>query len=153
MLAITPDTTTSKEFTQRQDQILRLVSGGPPCKLSGSPFFTYSHYVYAEVFNPGNQTARVEIGVGHSTQGPELQLPVLAAYPFLPSSESERAACISGAVVSCSGGSSPSFEACLSGASAVSVPPQKSVWVYVGNFGQEDPPTPFMLFAKVLYFE
>jgi hypothetical protein len=153
VLGDSPGTSTQKVFTQGEEQILRLVSGeGAPCQLSGAPFFTMTNFAYAEVHNPGAKAARVELGVGSIPGAPELQLPLLAAYASLPTSDSERAACLTGAEISCSAGIA-AYEVCLNNEQAVTIPAGGSIWAYIGNFSADDPPTSFILFAHVLSFD
>ncbi|MDC0745697.1 hypothetical protein [Polyangium mundeleinium] len=142
-------TTVEGTFTESDETILRLVaSSGPPCQISGSPFFTYSHYAYVEVFNPNGQGARVEMGVDPALDQP-LDLPLVAAYTAPPVTEAERKACLTGAEVSCTGGSA-AHESCLTGSHAPTVPAGGSIWIYVGNFATADPAVSFVLSAKIL---
>jgi hypothetical protein len=136
-------------FTQSDDTILRLVtSSGPPCQISGAPFFTTSHYAYVEVFNPNGQAAKVEIGVD-AAPDQLLDLSLVAAYAALPSTDDQRKACLTGAELSCSGSRAP-HKSCLAANHAPTIPARGSIWIYVGNFSTEDPAVSFVLSAMVL---
>lgn len=148
ILGSSAGTTTNATFTQGSDTILRLVAGGPPCQLSGSPFFTQSHYAYAEVHNPNIQAARVEIGVDPAA-GQPIDLPLVAAYSALPTTTAERNACLTGAEIACNAGTAP-HESCLTGSDAPTIPAGGSIWIYVGNFATADPSVSFVLSAKIL---
>ncbi len=142
------ETTTQLIVQQEADPIVRVVaSGTTPCKLSGSPFFTKTTYAYAQVYNPNAQPAQVELGVGALTGQPAPNLPVITAYASLPATDADRAACLSGAEVSCSVNSS--LLSCLSGKQAPTIPAYGAVWVYVGNFAADDPAVSFVLHARV----
>ncbi|APR84623.1 Hypothetical protein A7982_09972 [Minicystis rosea] len=142
-------TTVKGTFAQSTEMILRLVAGSaPPCAISGSPFFTQSHYAYVEVFNPNAQAARVEIGVD-SAPPQSLELPLLAAYSAIPTTDAERKACLTGAGLSCTGGT-VSHESCLASTQAPTVPAGGSIWIYIGNFATADPAVSFVLSAKIL---
>lgn len=134
----------SKQFTQLDSLIKRLVSGGPPCTLSTK---TDSYFAYVEVRNPNDRAAKVEFFAKEPAGQPAIDV-LLAAYATLPeATTSSRQACLTGAEFTCFDNNA--YRACLMGTDAVTIPANGSVWLYVGNFSADDVRATFELTASI----
>lgn len=134
----------TKQFTQLDSKIKRLISGGPPCSLST---MTDSYFAYVEVRNPNNTAAKVELFAKEPAGQAEIDV-MLAAYATLPeASTSSRQACLTGAEFTCFDNNA--YRACLMDSDAVTIPANGSVWVYVGNFSGSDTRATFELTASI----
>lgn len=138
-------------FELEERRMLRLVSGGPPCNVSGPPFNTESSYTYVRVYNPGHAAVRAELRLGRAPDEDQVEV-LIAAYASLPDADAaSRAACLTGAAANCF--DELDYLSCLIDDDAPRVAAGASIWVYVGNYRSDDPAAPFLLRATTLAVE
>lgn len=138
-----------KVFTLGNERILRVLSGGPPCSVSGPPNNTMTFHTYVRVHNPNQVPVRAELRVNRPPDGDQVDV-LLAAYASRPANDDvdARKACLTGAENNCFA----EFDnlTCMLGNKAPVVPAGQSIWVYVGNYRADDPASPFLLRATAV---